>query len=140
MPNAPPLIAVVDDEESVRKALQRLIRSAGFAVETFPSGGEFLRSVQDHHPACVVLDLHMPNVSGFDVQAELARTGEQVPVVVITGHDTPEARARVIGQGAKAYLRKPVDDLMLLAAINEAIAGNPEPSQNAGLGPKGNGA
>lgn len=121
MPKAPVLIAVVDDEESVRKALQRLIRSAGFAVETFPSGAEFLQSVQTHEPACVVLDLHMPQVNGFEVQDELARAGARVPVVIITGHDTPEARARAIGQGAKAYLRKPVDDMVLLDAINAAI-------------------
>ena len=123
MPIIPPLIAVVDDEESVRKALRRLIRSAGFAVETFPSGAEFLQSVQDHEPACVVLDLHMPKINGFEVQAELIRRRSQVPVLVITGHDTPEVRERVMKQGAKAYLRKPIDDLMLLEAINGAIAG-----------------
>ncbi len=121
MPGAPLVIAVVDDEESVRKALQRLIRSAGFAVETFPSGAEFLKSIEDHAPACVVLDLHMPDVNGFEVQAALRHNGSNVPVVVITGHDTPEARARVMKNGARAYLRKPVDDQMLLDAINEAI-------------------
>lgn len=128
MRRAPPLIAVVEDEESVRKALQRLMRSAGFAVETFPSGAEFLESVRDHEPECVVLDLHMPSVNGFEVQAHLARTGAHVPVVVITGHDTPEARARAMSQGAKAYLRKPVDDLMLIEAINVAIASDPSPT------------
>jgi len=115
------LIAVVDDEESVRKALHRLLRSAGFAVETFSSGAEFLESVRDHEPACVVLDLHMPQLSGFEVQASLAGAGARVPVVIITGHDTPEARDRVMAQGAKSYLRKPVDDLALLAAIRSAI-------------------
>ncbi len=115
------LIAVVDDEESVRKALHRLLRSAGFAVETFASGAEFLVSVRDHQPACVVLDLHMPQVDGFAVQASLAQSAAQVPVVILTGHDTPEARARVLAQGAKGYLRKPVDDLALLAAIESAI-------------------
>ena len=123
MPEALSLIAVVDDEESVRKALHRLLRSAGFAVETFPSGAEFLLSVKDHEPSCVVLDLHMPQVNGFEVQAALACAGGRVPVVVITGHDSPEAHARVMAQGARGYLRKPVDDLMLLAAINAAIAG-----------------
>ena len=115
------LIAVVDDEESVRKALHRLLRSAGFAVETFASGAEFLESVRDHEPACVVLDLHMPQVDGFAVQASLAQSGARVPVVILTGHDTPEARERVLAQGAKGYLRKPVDDLALLAAIDSAI-------------------
>lgn len=123
MRNTPPLIAVVDDEESVRKALQRLVRSAGFAVETFPSGAEFLASMEGHRPDCLVLDLHMPQVNGFEVQARLNLAGAQVPVVVITGHDTPEARTRTMEQGAKAYLRKPVDEMMLLAAINDALAG-----------------
>jgi FixJ family two-component response regulator len=115
------LIAVVDDEESVRKALRRLLRSAGYAVETFASGAEFLESVRDHAPACVVLDLHMPQVNGFEVQASLAQAGAQVPVVILTGHDTPESRERVMAQGAKGYLRKPVDDLALLATIDAAI-------------------
>ena len=121
-----PLIAVVDDEESVRKALHRLLRSAGFAVETFPSGADFLLSIKDHEPACVVLDLHMPQVNGFEVQAALTNSGGRVPVVIVTGHDTPQARARVMACGAKGYLRKPVDDLMLIAAIQAAI--DPEPT------------
>ena len=83
-----PLLAVVDDDEDVRVALTRLVSSAGFAVETFASGGEFLRSVRDHEPDCVVLDLHMPAMSGFDVQGALARGHPAVPVVVMTGHDT----------------------------------------------------
>ena len=115
------LIAVVDDEESVRKALQRLIRSAGFDVETFPSGAEFLTSMQHREPACVVLDLHMPGVNGFDVQDELHQARVQLPVVVLTGHDTPSARTRVMSRGAAAYLCKPVDESLLMRAINEAL-------------------
>ena len=120
------LIAVVDDEESVRKALQRLIRSAGFDVETFRSGAEFLTSMQHHEPACLVLDLHMPGVNGFDVQDELNQARVQLPVVVITGHDTPTNRTRVMNQGAAAYLCKPVDESMLLRAIIEALASRPD--------------
>jgi len=116
------LIAVVDDEESVRKALQRLIRSAGFDVETFPSGAEFLTSMQHHEPACLVLDLHMPGVNGFDVQDELNQARVQIPVVVLTGHDTPNARTRVMNHGAAAYLCKPVDESLLMRAIHEALA------------------
>ena len=115
------LIAVVDDEESVRKALQRLIRSAGFDVETFRSGAEFLTSMQHNQPACLVLDLHMPGVNGFDVQDELNQARAKLPVVVITGHDTPTNRTRVMSQGAVAYLCKPVDESMLIRAINEAL-------------------
>lgn len=97
------------------------MRSAGFAVESFSSGGEFLRSVDDHEPDCVVLDLHMPSLDGFEVQSQLVREHAVVPVVVLTGHDTPESRARALGGGARSYLCKPVDDEALLEAINAAL-------------------
>jgi FixJ family two-component response regulator len=118
------LLAVVDDDEDVRVALTRLVSSAGFAVETFASGAAFLRSIEDHEPDCLVLDLHMPEISGFDVQASLGVAHATVPVVVITGHDTPESHARAFQLGAKAYLCKPVNDEALLAAIGTAIFGN----------------
>ncbi len=115
------LLAVVDDDDDVRVALRRLVSSAGFAVETYASGAEFLRSVDDHEPDCVVLDLHMPQMSGFEVQGALALEHAGVPVVIITGHDTPESRTRALSLGAKAYLCKPVDDKALLSAISNAI-------------------
>ena len=120
-----PLLAVVDDDEDVRVALARLVVSVGFAVESYASGAEFLRSIEDHEPDCVVLDLHMPGMNGFDVQVALARAHAAVPVLVITGHDTPESRARALRLGAKRYLCKPVDDEALLAAIAATIAGEP---------------
>jgi len=115
------LLAVVDDDADVRMALMRLVSSAGFAVETFATGAEFMRSVDDHEPDCVVLDLHMPGMSGFDVQGALAVAHAAVPVVVVTVHDTPESRTRALRLGARAYLCKPVDDEALLAAIFAAI-------------------
>ena len=118
-----PLLAVVDDDADVRVALTRLVSSAGFAVETFASGAEFLLSIADHEPDCLVLDLHMPELSGFDVQDALATARAAVPVVVITGHDTPESRLRALRLGASAYLCKPVNDEALLAAIAKAIGG-----------------
>jgi len=117
------LLAVVDDDADVRMALTRLVASAGFAVETFASGAEFLRSIEDHEPDCLVLDLHMPEMSGFDVQGALALSHAAVPVIVITGHDTPESRSRALRLGARDYLCKPVDDEVLLAAIGSAIGG-----------------
>jgi FixJ family two-component response regulator len=116
-----PLIAVVDDEEPVRTALERLLRSAGFNVATFPSGAEFIETLKIHRPDCVVLDLHMPFVNGFHVQTCLVGAGIGLPVIVITGHDTPENRERALAGGASAYLRKPVDDQTLLDAIKSAI-------------------
>lgn len=122
MGRALPLLAVVDDDADVRVALTRLLASAGFSVEAFASGADFLRSLEHHDPDCAVLDLHMPEMSGFDVQGALAGRSN-VPVVVITGQDTPESRARALRLGAKGYLCKPVDDNALLAAIAVAVAG-----------------
>src|SRR5439155_20961973 len=113
-------------EESVRRALGRLIRSAGFGVETFGSGVEFMQSLQRHMPDCVVLDLRMPIVNGFDVQNALVRSGTAVPVIVITGDDSPGSRERVLRNGARAYLRKPVDDAMLIEAIQTACTTPPD--------------
>jgi FixJ family two-component response regulator len=114
----------VDDEESVRRALERLIRASGLDVTTFSTGTEFLESLKTAEPDCVVLDLHMPFVNGFEVQSRLAAAGSRVKVIVITGHDTEEYRERALKGGAAAYLRKPVDDELLLAAIQAAAAGN----------------
>ena len=116
------VVAIVDDEDTVRRALERLFRSAGIASEAFSGGATFLDSLRSHRPDCVVLDLHMPEVTGFDVQARLREL--DIPVVVITGHDTPESRGRVQELGAAAYLRKPVAAKALLEAIDNAIGAN----------------
>jgi two-component system, LuxR family, response regulator FixJ len=117
-----PRIAVVDDEEPVRKALMRLMRSAGLSVETFGSGAEFLESLDTRLPDCVVLDLHMPHMNGFKVQAHLAQKNAALPVIIITGHDLPNARERALAGGASAFLRKPVHDHTLLDAIFAATS------------------
>ena len=97
--------------------------SAGIAVESFASGAEFLASLSTRRPDCLVLDLHMPGINGFEVQARLAKAADPLPVVVITGHDTAESRRRVLEGGAAAYLRKPVDDQVLLDAVAAAVSG-----------------
>ena len=111
------LVAVVDDEEPIRKAMTRLLRSAGLDVETFPSGTEFFHSLKHHHPDCVLLDLHMPGMDGFEVLGRLEREGLHLPIIVTTGHDSAEARDRAMAARPAAYLRKPVDDGTLLDAI-----------------------
>jgi FixJ family two-component response regulator len=122
-----PLIAIVDDEEPVRRALARLLRSAGLDVESFPSGVEFLESILTRRPDCVVLDLHMPLMNGFEVQARLAESSVPVPVVIITGHDSTETRTRALAARPLAYLRKPVNDQTLLDAIELALSHQPQP-------------
>jgi FixJ family two-component response regulator len=121
MPEASPLIAVVDDEEAVRKALKRLLVSAGYEVDAHADGREFLASLRTRAPACVVLDLHMPTLSGLEVQARLASVGSTLPVIVVTGHDSDVTRRCALANGASAYLRKPVDEQVLLDAIAVAV-------------------
>ncbi|HMM77754.1 MAG TPA: response regulator [Gammaproteobacteria bacterium] len=122
METARPCIAVVDDEESIRKALRRLLRSTGMDVDTFPSGAEFLAALSSRRPDCLVLDLHMPEMNGFEVQRRLTQLGIRLPLIVITGHDSPETRARVLSREVNAYLLKPVDAGLLLGAIHDALA------------------
>jgi FixJ family two-component response regulator len=117
MRNVRPLIAVIDDEEPIRRALSRLLRAAALETRTYACGGDFLDSIKDCRFDCAVLDVHMPQVSGFDVLAFLAQIGSKIPVIVITGRDSDETRARAIAAGAVAYLCKPVDEAALLSAV-----------------------
>jgi FixJ family two-component response regulator len=117
----PPVVAVVDDDADVRVALMRLISSAGFATEAFASGAELMQAMGDRWPGCVVLDLHMPGISGFEVQRRLRERGVQVPVLIITGRDAAEARSEALTLGATAYLAKPVDADALLDAIRGVL-------------------
>ena len=118
-------IAVVDDEESVRKALGRLFAAFDLETTTFASGRDFLDALAECRPDCLVLDLQMRAPNGFDVLAELAASGARLPVVIITAPDEPETRARCLSAGAAAYLCKPLNDRELLDAIASAINGSP---------------
>ncbi|MCX6923797.1 MAG: response regulator [Verrucomicrobia bacterium] len=123
--SGPSLIAIVDDDDGARIALRRFLRSARLNVEAFPSGAEFLKSLKTHLPDCVVLDLNMPQLDGFAVQARLAQAGIRLPVVVLTGQDSAANRERALAGGASACLRKPADGQTLLDAISAAIAHPP---------------
>lgn len=114
------LIAVVDDDESVRRATRRLLRAAGFEVDTYSSGAEFLDAVEHHKPTCIIVDLHMPGPSGLEVQRRLAASGLDIPVIFITAYDDPGARDRALQAGAVRYLRKPFSEHELLEAIDSA--------------------
>ena len=117
------LIAVVDDDESVRRATRRLLRAAGFEAETYASGTEFLEAIKHSRPSCVIVDLHMPGMSGLEVQSRLAVSGFEIPVLFITAYDDPGARDRALQAGAVSYLRKPFTEEALLQAIDSAISG-----------------
>ena len=117
-------IAVVDDDHSVRKAIRRLLRSADLEAEAYGSGKEFLATLPVNVPDCLVLDLHMPDMNGLQVQQRLREGGVHLPVIIITGYDEPGMQARCLAAGASAYLRKPLEDKVLLDAISSAIARN----------------
>ena len=123
-----PLVAVVDDEPSCCRALERLLRSAGLDVVTFLSGPAFLKSLESRSVGCVVLDLHMTPMCGLQVQEELSRAGRQLPVVVVTAHHTPNVHRRAIDAGAVACLRKPVDEQVLLDAVMAALIRTKRPA------------
>ena len=114
-------VYVVDDDASVRRGMARLLRSYGYDVVTFASGEAFLEGPYGRTGACLVLDVRMPGLTGFDVQAALAAMGRDVPVVFITGHGDPTMGDRARDAGAVAFLQKPVDESVLLAAIEMAI-------------------
>jgi FixJ family two-component response regulator len=115
-------VAVVDDEAHVRKALERLMRGVGFEVETYASGDDFLAAMAEHTPDCVVLDVHMPGLNGFEVQDAMRARGARIPVVVISGQDNVRDKGHALGGGAFTFLRKPVDGPVLVAAITGAVA------------------
>ncbi|MGR8941073.1 MAG: response regulator [Gammaproteobacteria bacterium] len=115
------VIAVIDDEESICKGLERLLRSAGFTARTFLSGPALLRFLENERADCLVLDLNMMPMNGFSVLDRLARLKMKLPVIVITGNDDEELYERAIDKGIAAFLRKPVDGQVLLDAIDAAI-------------------
>lgn len=117
-------VAVVDDDSSVRRALQRVLNASDLDTEGFASGEEFLVSLQFRRPDCVILDLHMPGLSGLEVQKQMNLSGRDLPVIIVTGHHEADMRAQCLTAGAAVYLRKPLDCQMLLKAIDLAIGSN----------------
>jgi len=118
---ARPLIAVVDDEESVRRALARMLGASQFDVDVFASGQEFLDSLRTRLPDCLVLDYQMPGLTGRDVQRQLALAQTQVPIIVVTAHDEPALREQCLADGAVAYVAKPLQREHLVGLIHDAI-------------------
>ena len=117
-------VAVVDDDESVRKALARLLNTSPFVPTTFGSGQDFLDSLPTSMPDCLVLDLQMPDMTGLDLQDRLARIGVQIPTIILTAHDEVNLRQRCRLAGAVAYLVKPLDEATLISTLNLAIGRN----------------
>jgi FixJ family two-component response regulator len=126
MVNPNQIVAVVDDDESVCRAIRRLLQSVGIEAETFSSGEELLdtlSAIPSYRPSCVILDIQMPGISGLEVQRQLAPIG--VPIIMITAHDELAARQTALVSGAVAYLRKPLNGAILIKAVEMAVGGTP---------------
>jgi len=129
IPKAAPLIAVLDDEPEMRKALRRLLTSRSFSVEEYDCGDALLAALNSHQPDCLLLDLQMPGLNGFGVLKAFQSRHIHLPVVVITAHDEPGTAEQVSALGGAAYLKKPVDRDALISAIQAALASCHQQSQ-----------
>jgi FixJ family two-component response regulator len=120
----PSLLSVVDDDESVRESLPDLLRACGFAARAFASAEVFLASDVVGQTRCLILDIAMPGMTGFDLQRELALRRQEIPIVFITAYGDETVRARALAEGAVACLFKPFSELALLDAIDAALRGS----------------
>jgi len=132
MSNRGALVYVVDDDTSAREGVAGLIRSTGIITETFASGEEFLAAPRSNMPSCLVLDVNLPGISGLDVQQELARSGQQVPIIFLTGYGDIPTTVRAVKAGATDFLTKPVDDEALLRAIRRCFTSDVEEQTRSG--------
>ena len=114
-------VFVVDDDDAVRRSLERLVRSVGLEVVAFPSAQDFLDHEPPDGPACLILDVRMPGLSGLDLQQKLTEEGFRVPVIFMTGHGTVPMSVRAMKAGAVDFLQKPFDEQELLDAVNQAL-------------------
>jgi len=116
------IVHIVDDDEAIRQSIGFLLRKSGYAVETYPSGTQFLKSATRETRGCVLLDVRMPDLDGLEVQARLAQSGITLPVIMLTGHGDVTLAVRAIKAGAIEFLEKPFERTALLAAIETALA------------------
>lgn len=116
-----PLISIIDDDRSVREATNGLVRSLGYATAVFASAEEYLQS--DHVPgtSCVITDLHMPGLSGTDLQSRLIAEGREIPVIIVTAYSDETTRAQALDAGAIAFLSKPFSEECLIECLDKAL-------------------
>ena len=124
MTDPEPIVFVVDDDRSMRASTERLVRSIGYAVQTFASARDFLAAPRPQGPACLVLDVRLPGLSGLDLQRELIESGTQIPIIFMTGHGDIPMTVHAMKAGAVEFLTKPFRPRDLLAAIRAAIDGD----------------
>lgn len=124
------VISIIDDDESVRQATARLVRSLGYRADVFASAEEYLQSGRVRESSCLIADLHMPGMSGADLQDRLRAEGHRIPIVFMTAYFEEKTRARVLQAGAFGFLRKPFDNAALIEHLETALqATGPETQQ-----------
>lgn len=127
MDRTPLKVAVVDDDPSVRRALERLLRASDYEPSTYESGAALLAAVGALRPACVVADLQMPGMTGLELHFNLLAAGMRIPTIIVTGHDEDDARRKCATAGVTAFLLKPLDRDAVVSAIGKAVAGRSRP-------------
>lgn len=118
----PSLISIVDDDQSFRDSMRRLLKSHGYTVATFPSAAEFLASVQLRDTACLVADIHMPAMTGAELYQHLIATGHAIPTILITAQPEDSVRQRMLSLGVCCYLHKPLDEAALINCLRRTFA------------------
>ena len=121
MTDTDPIVFIVDDDNSVRKALTRLVKSVDLTVEAFASADDFLKRDSHNGPACLVLDIRMPGLSGLDLQDELVAAGRTLPIIFISAHGNIPLSVRAMKAGAVDFIEKPFEDQTLLDAIHQSL-------------------
>jgi two-component system, LuxR family, response regulator FixJ len=119
-----PVVFVVDDDESVCKALKRLMKSAGIKARTLSSAEDFLNQGCHNVPGCLILDIRMPGMSGLELQEKLIKSGSTMPIIFISAHEDTQAREQVTKDGTTAFLQKPFEDKAILDAVYSALKGS----------------
>jgi FixJ family two-component response regulator len=119
--NEPKIVAIVDDNESVRNALQGLMKSAGFRALVFASAEGYLESGQQWQTACLIADIRMPGMSGLELQSKLNEDHHRIPIIFITAHGDEKVRMQALRAGAVEFLNKPFDDEALLGSVQAAL-------------------
>ncbi|HET8671659.1 MAG TPA: response regulator [Candidatus Saccharimonadales bacterium] len=120
-----PLISVVEDDDSVRESLRRLIRSVGYAIQAFSTAEQFLNSDQLRQTRCLILDVKLPGIDGLELQRQLIANRFEIPIIFITAHGDDAARVRALRNGALEYLFKPFSEEALLDAIHMSLTARP---------------
>jgi FixJ family two-component response regulator len=130
MPKAS-LVSIVEDDRFFRESMIRLIRSLGYSVEAFPSAADFLASARLVETACLIVDVHMPAMTGLELHKHLIDAGYTIPTILVTAYPDDDVRARSLNDGVVCYLRKPVDEKHLVGCLRAAFLSGERPEENS---------